>query len=170
MANPELLLLDEPSAGMDLGGREDLVAYLGELATDPDAPTLVMVTHHVEEIPTGFTHALLLDQGGIVTTGPIEQVLTSDNLSAAFHQPIQVDHVGRARFFAPPVAGQLASHGSRGGRCLACWPPPRRIGSALCAGGVAGRKAWSMKQTQPNHDNYHAHNKHPSRLGMLVKT
>ena len=99
MANPELLLLDEPSAGMDLGGREDLVAYLGELATDPDAPTLVMVTHHVEEIPTGFTHALLLDQGGIVTTGPIEQVLTSDNLSAAFHQPIQVDHVG-GRFFA----------------------------------------------------------------------
>ena len=91
--------LDEPSAGMDLGGREDLVAYLGELATDPDAPTLVMVTHHVEEIPTGFTHALLLDQGGIVTTGPIEQVLTSDNLSAAFHQPIQVDHVG-GRFFA----------------------------------------------------------------------
>ena len=99
MANPELLLLDEPSAGMDLGGREDLVAYLGELATDPDAPTLVMVTHHVEEIPTGFTHALLLDQGGIITAGPIDQVLTSDNLSAAFHQPIQVDHVG-GRFFA----------------------------------------------------------------------
>lgn len=99
MANPELLLLDEPSAGMDLGGREDLVAYLGELATDPDAPTLVMVTHHVEEIPTGFTHALLLDQGGIVTAGPIDQVLTSDNLSAAFHQPIQVDQVG-GRFFA----------------------------------------------------------------------
>ena len=99
MANPELLLLDEPSAGMDLGGREDLVAYLGELATDPDAPTLVMVTHHVEEIPTGFTHALLLDQGGIVTAGPIDQVLTSDNLSTAFHQPIQVDQVG-GRFFA----------------------------------------------------------------------
>ena len=149
MANPELLLLDEPSAGMDLGGREDLVAYLGELATDSDAPTLVMVTHHVEEIPTGFTHALLLDQGGIVTTGPIEQVLTSDNLSAAFHQPIQVDHVG--------------------GRFFVCLPPPRRIGGIICR-----RRGWpesvGNRTNPPNHDNYHAHDKPSPGLGMLVKT
>lgn len=105
MANPELLLLDEPSAGMDLGGREDLVSYLGQLALDPDAPAIVMVTHHVEEIPYGFTHALLLDQGGVVAQGLINEVLTSENLSKTFQQPIRVDQLD-GRFFARRIQGE----------------------------------------------------------------
>lgn len=99
MTNPELLILDEPGAGMDLGGREDLVAYLKELAMDPDAPAIVMITHHVEEIPEGFSHALILDEGSVVAQGLIDDVLTSENLSTAFHQPITVDRIGD-RFFA----------------------------------------------------------------------
>src|SRR5699024_5351046 len=69
MTDPELLLLDEPAAGLDLGGREELVARLAQLAADPDAPAAVLVTHHVEEIPPGFTHALLLSEGGVVAQG-----------------------------------------------------------------------------------------------------
>ncbi|WP_047261806.1 ABC transporter ATP-binding protein [Corynebacterium mustelae] len=99
MSNPELLLLDEPSAGMDLGGREDLVGYLGQLALDPDAPAIVMITHHVEEIPYGFTHAMLLDEGEVIAQGLIDDVLTSDNLTRTFHQAIQVDKID-GRFFA----------------------------------------------------------------------
>lgn len=99
MTNPELLLLDEPSAGMDLGGREDLVGYLGTLALDADAPAIVMITHHVEEIPYGFTHAMLLDEGEIVAQGLIDDVITSENLSKAFHQRIEVSKIDD-RFFA----------------------------------------------------------------------
>jgi len=84
MTDPELLLLDEPAAGLDLGGREELVATLAELAGDRRSPVLVLVTHHVEEIPRGFTHALLLAGGRVHAAGPIEQVLTADTLSAAF--------------------------------------------------------------------------------------
>ncbi|MDU0478442.1 ABC transporter ATP-binding protein [Staphylococcus chromogenes] len=99
MTNPELLLLDEPGAGLDLGGREDLVGYLGELALDADAPAIVMVTHHVEEIPYGFTHALLLDEGQVVAQGLIDDVLTSENLTRAFHQPIEISQID-GRYFA----------------------------------------------------------------------
>lgn len=99
MSNPELLLLDEPGAGLDLGGREDLVGYLGELAMDADAPAIVMITHHVEEIPYGFTHALLLDEGQVVAQGLIDDVLTSENLTRAFHQPIALNKVD-GRYFA----------------------------------------------------------------------
>lgn len=99
MTNPELLLLDEPTAGMDLGGREDLVAYLGELAMDADAPAIVMITHHVEEVPPGFTHALLLDEGAVVAQGLIDDVITSENLTRAFHQPIAVVKID-GRYFA----------------------------------------------------------------------
>ncbi|ARU47092.1 ABC transporter ATP-binding protein [Corynebacterium silvaticum] len=99
MTNPELLLLDEPTVGMDLGGREDLVAYLGELAMDADAPAIVMITHHVEEVPPGFTHALLLDEGAVVAQGLIDDVITSENLTRAFHQPIAVDKID-GRYFA----------------------------------------------------------------------
>ncbi|WP_370639264.1 ABC transporter ATP-binding protein [Corynebacterium sp. CNCTC7651] len=92
MTNPELLILDEPAAGMDLGGREDLIAYLGDLALDPDAPAIVMITHHLEEIPYGFTHAMLLDEGSVVAQGLIEDVLTSENVTKAYHQPIEVSY------------------------------------------------------------------------------
>lgn len=84
MTDPELLLLDEPAAGLDIAGRESLVATLNELTEDEYAPATVLVTHHVEEIPTGITHALLLRQGEIVAAGPIDEVLTDANISAAF--------------------------------------------------------------------------------------
>ena len=102
MTDPELLLLDEPGAGLDLGGREDLVERLSTLANNPDAPVIVMVTHHVEEIPQGFTHAMLLDEGKQVVAGPIDEVLTGENLTKAFHQPITLDTVD-GRFFAHRV-------------------------------------------------------------------
>jgi iron complex transport system ATP-binding protein len=90
MTDPELLLLDEPAAGLDLGAREDLVRRLSELALDPDAPALVLVTHHVEEIPPGFTHGLLLRDGGVVASGLLEDTLTPDNLSKTFNIPLKL--------------------------------------------------------------------------------
>ena len=92
MTDPELLLLDEPAAGLDLGGREDLVSTLSVLATDGLSPATVLVSHHVEEIPEGFTHALLLRQGSVVAAGPIEEVLTDQIVSAAFGMPLQLAH------------------------------------------------------------------------------
>ncbi len=92
MTDPELLLLDEPAAGLDLGGREDLVSTLAVLAQDPDAPATVLVSHHVEEIPPGFTHALLLRQGAVVAAGPLEDVLTREHLSATFGMPLDLRH------------------------------------------------------------------------------
>jgi iron complex transport system ATP-binding protein len=93
MSDPELLLLDEPAAGLDLGGREELVSALAELAADRRSPVLVLVTHHVEEIPPGFTHLLLLADGRVHAAGPVGDVLTSENLSGAFGTPLQVDRV-----------------------------------------------------------------------------
>ncbi|GAA2101504.1 ABC transporter ATP-binding protein [Microlunatus panaciterrae] len=90
MTDPELLLLDEPAAGLDLTGRESLVRTLSELAQDPYAPATVLVTHHVEEIPLGITHALLLKQGRIVAAGPLEATLTAENLSATFDLPLSL--------------------------------------------------------------------------------
>jgi iron complex transport system ATP-binding protein len=94
MTDPELLLLDEPAAGLDLGGREDLLTRLSELALDPGSPALVLVTHHVEEIPAGFTHALLMRQGEVVTAGPLAEVITPSWLTATFGVPLLVDRVG----------------------------------------------------------------------------
>ncbi|MEV4842728.1 ABC transporter ATP-binding protein [Micromonospora matsumotoense] len=94
MTDPELLLLDEPAAGLDLGGREDLVGRLAELAYDPDAPALVLVTHHVEEIPPGFTHAVLLRDGAVVAQGLLADTLTGDNLSKTFGLPLVVERRG----------------------------------------------------------------------------
>jgi iron complex transport system ATP-binding protein len=91
MPDPELLLLDEPAAGLDLGGREDLVRRLGEIAGDQDAPTTVLVTHHLEEIPVGFTHALLLRSGAVVAAGPAPSVLTDDLVAATFGIPVTVE-------------------------------------------------------------------------------
>ena len=94
MTDPELMLLDEPAAGLDLGGREDLVARLAELALDPDAPALVLVTHHVEEIPPGFTHALLLREGAVVAAGLLSETLTAENLSKTFGMALVVHRSG----------------------------------------------------------------------------
>ena len=91
MTDPELLLLDEPAAGLDLGGREDLVRRLGEIAADDEAPTTVLVTHHVEEIPVGFTHALLLRSGAVVARGEIDDVLTAALLGETFGLPLTVE-------------------------------------------------------------------------------
>ncbi|HEY3091070.1 MAG TPA: ABC transporter ATP-binding protein [Jatrophihabitantaceae bacterium] len=99
MTDPELLLLDEPAAGMDLGGREDLVRRLHRLAVDPDAPTTVLVTHHVEEIPEGVTHAMLLRDGRIVQSGLVHDVIDSENLSETFGELIGVWR-RRGRYFA----------------------------------------------------------------------
>ena len=92
MTDPELLLLDEPAAGLDLGGREDLVSTLSVLANDPDSPATVLVSHHVEEIPPGFSHALLLREGKVVAAGLLDDVLTEQNLSATFAMPLVLQH------------------------------------------------------------------------------
>jgi iron complex transport system ATP-binding protein len=92
MTDPEVLLLDEPAAGLDLGGREDLVARLATLAADRAAPTTVLVTHHVEEVPVGFTHALLLRAGRVVAAGPLHEAMTETALSEAFGVSLQLDY------------------------------------------------------------------------------
>lgn len=94
MTDPELLLLDEPAAGLDLGGREDLVTRLSELAQDPAAPALALVTHHVEEIPPGFTHALLLREGMAVAQGPLPETVNDEHLSKAFGLTLTVRRFG----------------------------------------------------------------------------
>jgi iron complex transport system ATP-binding protein len=90
MTDPELLLLDEPAASLDLGAREELLELLGGFASSQSSPAIVMVTHHVEEIPTGFTHALLLRDGEVAANGPIDEVITAENLSAAFGLELSV--------------------------------------------------------------------------------
>nr|WP_240746690.1 ABC transporter ATP-binding protein [Cryptosporangium phraense] len=91
MTDPEVLMLDEPAAGLDLGGREDLVRRLSTLARDPYSPALILVTHHVEEIPPGITHALLLRKGAVVAAGPVESALTAETLSSTFGLPLRLD-------------------------------------------------------------------------------
>jgi len=116
MTDPEVMLLDEPAAGLDLGGREDLVARLGLLAQDTEAPALVLVTHHVEEIPPGFTDVLLLRGGRVVAAGPLEPTLTAENLSATFGLPLVVERHGdrwSARAVPPtpsPTAAESGRH------------------------------------------------------------
>jgi iron complex transport system ATP-binding protein len=91
MTDPEVLFLDEAMTGLDLGARERLVASLAELAADPDSPAVVLVTHHVEEIPPGFGHIVLMANGAVVAAGPIDAVLNSESLSACFGQPLLVE-------------------------------------------------------------------------------
>jgi iron complex transport system ATP-binding protein len=91
MTDPELLLLDEPAAGLDLAGRESLVTTLSELAQDQYAPATVLVTHHVEEIPSGITHAMLLKEGSIVAAGPLRETLTAENLTKTFDIELTLD-------------------------------------------------------------------------------
>jgi iron complex transport system ATP-binding protein len=92
MPDPEMLLLDEPAAGLDLGGREDLLRRLSRLAQDPKAPMMVLVTHHVEEVPDGFTHAMLLRRGSVLAAGPIAEVFTARNLSRCFGVPLEIEY------------------------------------------------------------------------------
>jgi iron complex transport system ATP-binding protein len=120
MTDPELLLLDEPAAGLDLSGREALVATLSEICLDPSAPATILVTHHVEEIPAGITHALLLRDGRIVAAGPLEQTLTSELLSDTFDMELEVSQLGdrwTARAVLPkharPGLGSFAIGGSQ---------------------------------------------------------
>jgi iron complex transport system ATP-binding protein len=94
MPDPELLLLDEPAAGLDLGAREELVGVLSDVASDPNAPATVLVTHHVEEVPVGFTHALLLREGLAVGNGRIRDVLTDLGVSACFGVRVAIDMEG----------------------------------------------------------------------------
>jgi len=91
VTDPAVLLLDEPAAGLDLGSREELVTTLATLAADPTIPPLVLVTHHLEEIPPGITHALLLRDGRIDASGPLAEVLTSDQLSRTFGLDLAVE-------------------------------------------------------------------------------
>jgi len=91
MNDPGVILLDEPSARLDLRGREQLVAALDDVAADPDAPPFVLVTHHVEEVPVGMTHALLLRDGVAIEQGPIDVVMTDANLSTCFDLALQVE-------------------------------------------------------------------------------
>jgi iron complex transport system ATP-binding protein len=99
MVDPELILLDEPTSGLDLPGREDQLKRFAAFATDPTSPASIIVTHHLEEIPIGTTHALLLKDGCIAFAGEIDQVINSDNVSQVFNYPLTVGREG-ARFFA----------------------------------------------------------------------
>lgn len=94
MTDPELLLLDEPAAGLDLGGREELVAALRELALDRRSPVIVLVTHHVEEVPAGFTHGLLLRDGRVEAAGPVDEVLSAEPLGRTFGLDLEVERRG----------------------------------------------------------------------------
>lgn len=93
MTDPELLLLDEPGAGLDLGAREDLLASLDVLSSTEDAPVMVLVSHHVEEIPAGFSHVLMLRQGRVVAAGPIHETMTAQNLGRTFGMRLELSVV-----------------------------------------------------------------------------
>ena len=111
MVDPDLLLLDEPTAGLDLGGREALVARLAELAADPHAPATVLVTHHTEEIPPGFTHALLLRAGRVLSAGPLDDTVTAAALSACFDTTVTLER-RNGRFIALATPGSVPRVGS----------------------------------------------------------
>jgi iron complex transport system ATP-binding protein len=99
MADPEVLLLDEPAAGLDLGGREDILHRITQYTSDEQSPVTIIVTHHIEEIPAGTTHALLLKDGIVAHAGPISQVLTEENITEVFGVSVQLQFNG-ARYFA----------------------------------------------------------------------
>lgn len=100
MNDPGLVLLDEPSARLDLGGREQLVGALADLTTDPAAAPLVLVTHHLDEVPEGMTHVLMLRHGNVVARGPIDDTLTAERLSECFEMPLQLDRRDDGRWSA----------------------------------------------------------------------
>ncbi|MEP6844022.1 MAG: ABC transporter ATP-binding protein [Pseudolysinimonas sp.] len=100
MTDPELLLLDEPAASLDLGSREELLQLLGAYASEPESPAMVMVTHHVEEIPAGFSHALLLQDGKVAAAGPIAEIITGEQLSEVFGLELVVSTSENGRYAA----------------------------------------------------------------------
>ena len=104
MPDPELLILDEPASGLDVAGREQLLGALSQIVATPSSPTMIMVTHHLEEIPVGFTHALALRGGRAVGAGPLGEVITSSTMSATFGLPLEVTR-DRGRFTARGVSG-----------------------------------------------------------------
>ena len=104
MNDPAVVMLDEPSARLDLGGREQLVRALSELTLDPAAPPLALITHHVDEVPPGITHALLLRDGRVLACGPLESTVTSDLLSACFDLPLEVVRRADGRYSAYAVS------------------------------------------------------------------
>lgn len=113
MNEPAILLLDEPSARLDLGGREQLVQALAELTTDPTAPPLVLVTHHLDEVPPGMTHVLMLRDGKVVVSGPIARALNSANLSDCFGMPLTLERRDDGRFSAWSPRAPEDAHGPR---------------------------------------------------------
>jgi hypothetical protein len=126
MNDPGVVLLDEPTAALDLAGREELVGTLDALAQDPATPPVVMVTHHVEEIPASFTHALLLRDGRALAQGPIDEVLTADALGACFGLPLRLERRdGRWLAWATQSAGATRT---RPQRVPVAAVPPRRVG------------------------------------------
>jgi iron complex transport system ATP-binding protein len=117
MNDPAVLLLDEPSARLDLGGREQLVEALAELTTDPAAPPLILVTHHLDEVPPGMTHVLMLRDGQVVAAGPVDTTLTAANLSEAFSMELVLERREDGRFNAwAPRAPATAPARTRSGR------------------------------------------------------
>src|SRR4051794_9334733 len=119
MNEPGVVMLDEPSARLDLGGREHLVQALAELTTDPTAPPLVLVTHHLDEVPRGMTHVLLLRDGIVTASGPIDETLRADALSDCFGLPLVLERRDDGRFSAWAEPARAAE--------------PCRTGSAPCA-------------------------------------
>jgi iron complex transport system ATP-binding protein len=127
MAQPVLLLLDEPASGLDLGARERLVDSLASLAGDPASPGVILVTHHVEEIPPGFSHLLLLAHGRVVARGPIDDVLTAGTLGATFDLPLRLSHRdGRFRAWRAPAREEEPGEGA--GRLTGESASPRQRG------------------------------------------
>jgi iron complex transport system ATP-binding protein len=100
MTDPGVILLDEPTGGLDLGGREQLVAALDELGADPASPPYVLVTHHVDEVPPGTTHVLMLRSGRSIAQGPLVETLTADTLSECFGMPLVLERRPDGRYAA----------------------------------------------------------------------
>jgi iron complex transport system ATP-binding protein len=100
MNQPGVIMLDEPSARLDLGGREQLVGALSELTADPEAPPLVLITHHLDEVPPHMTHVLMLRDGKVITSGPIQRHLRAGTLSECFGLPLELERRSNGRFSA----------------------------------------------------------------------
>jgi iron complex transport system ATP-binding protein len=111
-SGPELLLLDEPFAGLDLGGREALLADLDAVLAEPDGPTVVLVTHHLEELPRGTRGAVLLRRGRVVADGPVGEVLVDGPVTSCFGLPVTVTAEG-GRFTARAVPAPAVDRSTR---------------------------------------------------------